>query len=258
MQSEQLQQELPASSTVTMATENRMNSAQLPDEIFLYHVLPLLSIREVNSCKLVCKTWRHLVTTYIKRLKVIDLTPWDCMVTEDLLLGIVKHAANVRELRLDGCWRAVRDAAVLTVASVCHKLRVFAACKCGNLTDAGVISLAEKCPELEELDLSSCYGITDEALCGLADHAKNLKELHVSSVYGVTDFGVSQLAFKCHLLQNLDVSYCYVVSNLGLQAFLDKQGKLALTELRVKNCYKVTQPTIFKLMQAGVAVNNMF
>ena len=83
--------------------------------------------------------------------------------------------------------------------------------------------------------------ISDDALCGLADHAKNLKELHVSSVYGVTDFGVSQLAFKCPLLQNLDISYCYVVSNTGLQAFLNKEGKLALTELRIKNCYKVTE-----------------
>ena len=61
----------------------------------------------------------------------------------------------------------------------------------------------------------------------------------MSSVYGVTDYGVSQLAFKCSLLQNLDVSYCNVVSNIGLQAFLNKEGPLALTELRVKNCHKV-------------------
>ena len=82
-----------------MATDDLVTPAQLPDEIMLYHLLPLLSIREVNACKLVCRKWRHLVTTYIKRLKVIDLTPWDCMVTEDLLLGIVKYASNVRELR---------------------------------------------------------------------------------------------------------------------------------------------------------------
>ncbi|XP_022086279.1 F-box/LRR-repeat protein 2-like [Acanthaster planci] len=241
-----------------MATDNGADLPCLPDEIVLYHVLPLLSIREVISCKLICKKWRRLVTSYIKRLRVVDLSPWDCMVTEDLLLGIVKYASSVRELRLDGCWRAVRDGAVLTIASVCHKLRVFTAYKCGNLTDFAVVSMAEKCPDLEEVDLSSCYGITDEALCGLADHAKNLKELHVSSVYGVTDFGVSQLAFKCHHLQSLDVSYCYRVSNFGLQGFLDKQAGLALTELRIKDCVKVTQPIIFKLMQAGVAVNNMF
>ncbi|XP_033624811.1 F-box/LRR-repeat protein 20-like [Asterias rubens] len=244
---------------VSVATNDVFrNCSDLPDEIMLYHVLPLMSIREVNTCKLVCKKWQHYVTSYIKRLKVIDLTQWDCMVTEDLLLGIVKYATNVRELRLDVCWRAVTDTSITAAAEVCHNLRVFAASRCGNLTDNAIVTLAEMCPHLEELDLSSCYGISDEAVCGLADNAKNLKELHMSSVYGVTDYGVSQLAFKCSLLQNLDVSYCNVVSNIGLQAFLNKEGPLALTELRVKNCHKVTYPMIFKLMEAGVAVNNMF
>ena len=72
---------------------------QLPDEIIIHHILPLLSIREIGPVKLVCKKWQDYVRQYFRYLKVLDLTPWDCMVTEELLCSVTKHAVNLQELR---------------------------------------------------------------------------------------------------------------------------------------------------------------
>ncbi|XP_071510217.1 uncharacterized protein [Diadema antillarum] len=243
-----------------IAGKGHPHIGQLPDEIFLYIIIPMLPMPDLCTVRAVCREWHSLVNAYFARLKILDLTPWNVLITPEFLQCILEQASTLRDLRLDNCWKAVTDDTMSTAAERCREVRSASFLKCGKLTEKAVVKMAKCWKHLEELDLSSCFGITDEAMCGLAEEAASLKELYVGSVYGVTDYGVSQLAYKCPSLELLDVSYCHRVSNAGLQAFLVENdgGCPSLKHLRIKNCHKVNAVMIGKLIRAGVQVNNMF
>ncbi|XP_041457633.1 F-box/LRR-repeat protein 4-like [Lytechinus variegatus] len=232
----------------------------LPEEIIVYHIIPLLPMPDICAMRGVCKKWFDLVNIHFAQLKVLDLTPWDFLITPEFLHCILSHAMALRELRLDNCWKAVVRETMDVAADKCREVRCASFSKCGKLTEDSVIQLAESWKHLEELDLSSCYQIMDRTLCGLAENACSLRELCVGSVYGVTDFGVSQLAYKCHTLELLDVSYCHRVSNKGLQPFVMETGekRTSLKNLRIKACHKVNDVMIGRLLDCGIQVNNMF
>eukprot|EP00057_Strongylocentrotus_purpuratus_P000445 XP_001176659.1 PREDICTED: F-box/LRR-repeat protein 7 [Strongylocentrotus purpuratus] len=240
--------------------KGRCNILTLPEEIIIYHIIPLLQMPDICAVRGVCKEWFDLVNIHFAQLRVLDLTPWDFLITPEFLQCILSHASGLRELRLDRCWKAVIRETMDVAAETCREVRYASFSKCGGLKEESVIKMAESWQHLEELDLSSCYQIMDRTLCGLADNACSLKELCVGSVYGVTDVGVSHLAYKCPTLELLDVSYCHRVSNAGLQPFVTqtKEKETSLKHLRIKNCHKVNDVMIGKLLSSGIQVNNMF
>ena len=89
-----------SSSTSCSLASPEVTISDLPDEILVYHILPLLSIEEIGPVKGVCKKWRGFVRQYFRHMKRLDLTPWDFLVDEKLLVDIVKYAVNLKQLRL--------------------------------------------------------------------------------------------------------------------------------------------------------------
>ena len=79
--------------------EGNMSISSLPEEIIIYHIIPLLSMPDICALRGVCKEWYDLVNIHFSQLRVLDLTPWDCLVTPEFLQCILTHATALRELR---------------------------------------------------------------------------------------------------------------------------------------------------------------
>ncbi|XP_033109384.1 F-box/LRR-repeat protein 2-like [Anneissia japonica] len=230
----------------------------LPDEIMVCNVLPLLDIMEVCICKAVCRRWRGLVHAYFSQLKELDLSPWNFLIYEEHLIAIVRHLRSLKYLRLGVCWKAVTECSLSSIASSCPKLEVFTANRCGNVTDSAISKLVTRCHNLQELDLSSCYNVTDVAIVEIARHCKHLKELYLSSIYSVTGIGIKELAQHSKSLEELDVSYCFTLTNESMLHLLHLKQCGSLKSLRITGCSKISEDITLKLLQAGIIVNNMF
>ncbi|CAB4000684.1 F-box LRR-repeat 20-like, partial [Paramuricea clavata] len=170
------------------------------------------------------------------------------------LNAILKISRHLKVVRLDECWICTTEENLFTLANNCPKLRVLSVRRCKYVTDDAIRKLCECCNELQELDVSSCYKISDKGLSNLI-LCKNLRELRVSSCYGVTDRSIKKLIRHCSKLVELDVGGCPRITDSGLQTLLEKPcGQL----LRIKSCENVTNDMIWKLVMAGITVNNMF
>lgn len=172
-------------------------------------------------------------------------------VTERGVQLIIHQCPNLRNLRLDGCYRGCTDESLAATAwCSMHKLEKLSVAMCDGITSAGVSSIArmpnlralnlEMCSQvslvgvlgrlrqLRVLNFAYCTYVNDSDITHLSKNLPYLAELNLART-AVTDAGVAYVAAWKRTLMVLSVSGC-AVTNASLGAICHCE-KLEVLEL---------------------------
>lgn len=210
-------------------------------------VFQFLSIKDLYTCQLVCKTWNRWS---------VDPRLWTSMdltrkkITASTLIGIVRRQPVVLNLswtnlsRRQLAWLIARLPQMKElILSGCSSASVAALCTCN-------------CPLLRSLDLSWVEGLNDSVIRdllspppdsrpGFIESKTRLRHLTSVKLAGadISDVSVRLLAHHLPLLSKLDLSHCHKVTDMGI-AVLGAAKSARLQSLDVSSCSNITDTSL--------------
>ncbi|PAA58291.1 hypothetical protein BOX15_Mlig006734g1 [Macrostomum lignano] len=149
--------------------------------------------------------------------------------TEKILLTVLPHLANLREVQLRRCSQVTDSVVDALTAASGRRLRVLNLQGCSSCTDASLRHIAERCRCLGSLNLSGC-SITDKGVAILAASplSKLLSELQINQCVSITDASIRCLVDSCPKLSILTFTNCpllTVESRIALET-MQNRGKM--------------------------------
>lgn len=210
-------------------------------------VFQFLSVTDLLSCQLVCKTWNRW-SVDPRLWTVMDLTRRK--ITAGALVGIVRRQPVTLNLswtnlsRRQLTWLIARLPQMKElILSGCSSASVAAMCTCN-------------CPLLRSLDLSWVEGLNDSVIRdllapppdsrpGFIENKTRLRHLAEVKLAGadISDVAVRLLAHHLPLLSKMDLSHCHKVTDMGI-AVLGAAKAARLKSLDVSNCSNITDTSL--------------
>ncbi len=133
----------------------------LPPEVILGSIYVYLHPIELWRHKRVCRAWNGWITTFLRSLRSLhfndDLSEY--YLTADGLYSIVSSLQQLRELRLDQCYRSVAEKTLVLLTKRCHRLEVLSVPRSREVTDEVLRELGKNCPRMRELNLTRCFQV---------------------------------------------------------------------------------------------------
>lgn len=163
--------------------------------------------------------------------------------------ALAVHCGHLRHLDLSGC-TAIGDATLRSLARKESTLSVLIVTGCPRVTTAGVQAVLTNCRSLSSIHLNDCVTITDQAFFShVATHSEN----HPSNALATASAHMNTVAptlMYLHLTI-LRVRHCGLLTD----GFLTRvcHAGLALHELDVSGCVKITDMGILSLMDSVTA-----
>ena len=228
-------------------TKNASSSSALPwrlrsavSEISLPLILPFLEVRERVQCRMICKSWKHVVRDWGVATKIDSNDPSITNFTRAFLRGLLSHSySSLHSLFLSGLETLQKDDLHPAIPHL-RKLRSFDVSRCVNLddstmthlsksqtsqtlevlyikglrnvTDSGIQSICRSCAKLEVLDLSY-VPVTDDGGRAIQQLTR-LKALYLRDNYNLTNLSVDVITEKCKRLTQLTLWGCIRVRHL--------------------------------------------
>lgn len=224
----------------------RIENLAIEKEVML-PVFQFLSVRDLYTCQLVCKTWNRW-SVDPRLWTTMDLTRKK--ITASTLIGIVRRQPVVLNLswtnlsRRQLAWLIARLPQMKElILSGCSSASVSALCTCN-------------CPLLRSLDLSWVEGLNDSVIRdllapppdsrpGFIESKTRLRHLNEVKLAGadISDVSVRLLAHHLPLLSKLDLSHCHKVTDMGI-AVLGAAKSARLQLLDVSSCSNITDTSL--------------
>lgn len=197
----------------------------------LARVMSFLDVRSVARVRSVCKRWDGVLATGAAVLEIVDLAPYNKVMTDEVVAPILQLAgARTRTLRLHNCF---------------------------HLTDKTFRLIGEMCTGVVELDLSSCWEITDKGLAVIAQGCLDLRRVDLSNCRKISDVGIQALVSASSLpscssplpsdpvavsqrgITHLTLSYCKLLTDSTMSA-LATHCAATLVHLNLQRCTAIT------------------
>jgi F-box and leucine-rich repeat protein 7 len=140
-------------------------AGSLPDKV-LCHIFQYLDVYELMKLRIISSHWKQLITTSPNILKVLDLTPFNRHITDNVLSTIVAPFAGTRPRFVDisNCFHLTDDG-FTTLANTCAPgVKIWKMKSVWDITGQAVLDMTNKAKELEEIDLSNCRKVGDNLL----------------------------------------------------------------------------------------------
>ena len=126
--------------------------------VFARHPPPIESLRLWMDSSTTTESLLQFIRTVGKSLRTLAFQCTTDIVTDELLLVILSHCHQLRELRI-GTWyengptEQVTDAILLALSENCGLLEELYIVPCRTVTEAAVLQLVASCPYISQLDL---------------------------------------------------------------------------------------------------------
>ena len=238
---ENLNSSLPSTCSSSVSTDNavptrwRLRSAV--SEICLPLVLPFLEVRERVQCRLICRSWKHVVRDWGIATKIDSNDPSITNFTRPFLRGMMRHShSSLHSLLLSGLETLTKEDLHPAIPHL-RKLRSFDVSRCVNLDDSTMLLLAQSHTRqtLEVLYIKGLRNVTDAGIQSICQSCAKLEVLDLSNV-PITDVGgmaIQQLT----RLKALYLRDNYHLTNLSLDVITEKCTRL--TQLTLWGCTRV-------------------
>jgi hypothetical protein len=227
-------------------------------EIVLPLVLPFLEVRERVQCRLICRSWKHVVQDWgvattidsndrsianfsrpflrgilshsYSSLNSLFLSGFESLAKEDLHPAI-PHLRKLRSLDVTRCHNLDDSTMILVAEHVYRTLEVLYLKGLRNVSDAGLKAICTSCQTLEVLEISY-VPITDEGGVAIAQ-LKGLRALFMRDNYHLTNISIDVITEKCARLSQLTLWGCTRIQHLRFDAIHEcgSIGKLVILNL---------------------------
>jgi hypothetical protein len=249
----------------TSCTQNLWRLRSAVSEIVLPIVLPFLEFRERVQCRLICRSWKHVVRDWgvatnidsndrttetfsrpflrgilsnsYSSLHSLFLSGFESL-TQDDLHPAIPHLRKLRSLDVARCHNLDDSTMILLSQHVHQSLEVLYIKGLRNVSDVGLKAICHSCRKIEVLDISY-VPLTDEG--GMAiQQLQRLRALFTRDNYHLTNRSIDAITASCTRLAQLTLWGCTRMKHLRFDA-ADKSafssGKLVF--LNLWGCYNL-------------------
>ena len=206
--------------------KNKWRLRSAVSEIVLPIVLPFLKVRERVQCRLICKSWKHVVRDWgvATTIDSNDITITNF--TRPFLRGILSHSySSLHSLFLSGFEKLEKEDLHPSIPQL-RKLRYLDVSRCANLDDSTLQLLAHHVHQtLQVLYIKELRKVTDVGMKAICDACTRLEVLDISNV-PLTDQGGMAIR-KLTRLRALFTRDNYQLTNKSIDVITEKCTRLA-------------------------------
>lgn len=266
----------------------QFNKGALKDGILL-KIFEYMELHELMRLRQVSTHWSKLLNTNQDILRVLDLKPYNRLVTDEILINVIVPFVGSRPEIVDisNCYH-ITDEGFTVLANVCApNAKIWKMKSVWDITGQAILEMSNKAKGLEEIDLSNCRKVSDTLLARVTgwvvpemhpmyaqmqfqgDPAKakqhellypppgtvigcaKLKNMTLSYCKHVTDRTMSHLAVHAAArLEKVDLTRCTTITDQGFQHWSITRFP-NLTHLCLADCTYLTDSAIVFLTNAA-------
>lgn len=266
----------------------------LPDSV-LITICKHLPLHELMRMRQVCLRWARLLKESPHILKVLDLTPYNRTVTDEILVNRICPFVGSRPRLVDisNCFH-ISDEGFAALATQCGpNVTTWKMKSVWDITAQAVLEMANKAKGLEEVDLSNCRKVSDNLLQRVVGwvvqgtpqnnlHGRHaaarsvgapvpqnhpppgtifgcpkLRSLTLSYCKHVTDRSMAHMAYHAaSRLEHIDLTRCTTITDQGFQHWGQFQFS-RLTKLCLADCTYLTDNAIVYLTNAAKGLRDL-
>jgi hypothetical protein len=184
-------------------------------EIVLPIVLPFLKVRERVQCRLICRSWEHVVRDWGVATTIDSNDRTITSFSRPFLRGILSHSySSLHSLFLSGFEILTQD----DLHPAIPHLR-----------------------KLRSLDVTRCHNLDDSTMILLSEHVqRTLEVLYIKGLRNVSDVGLKAVCNSCRKLEVLEISYVPITDEGGMAISQLKR----LRALFMRDNYQLTNRSI--------------
>ncbi|KAF3932812.1 hypothetical protein ABW19_dt0208325 [Dactylella cylindrospora] len=266
----------------------QFNKGALKDDL-LIKIFGYLDLHELMRLRQVSTHWAKVLNTNREILRILDLKPYNRLVTDEVLMNIIVPFVGSRPEIIDisNCYH-ITDEGFTILANVCApNAKVWKMKSVWDITGQAILEMSNKAKGLEEIDLSNCRKVSDTLLArvtgwvvpemhpmyaqlqfqedpvkakqqqlmypppGTVIGCPNLKNMTLSYCKHVTDRTMSHLAVHAAArLEKVDLTRCTTITDQGFQHWSITRFP-NLTHLCLADCTYLTDSAIVFLTNAA-------
>ena len=270
------------------------NQGALPDSV-LVRIFQHFQLHELMMMRQVCLRWSKLLKESADLLTILDLTPYNRIVTDEILVNRICPfvGSRPRVVDISNCFH-ISDEGFANLASTCGPNVITWRMKSvWDITAQAVLEMANKARGLEEVDLSNCRKVSDNLLQRVVGwvvqgtpqnnlHSRHaaarsvgapvppshpppgtvfgcpkLRSLTLSYCKHVTDRSMAHMAYHAaSRLEHIDLTRCTTITDQGFQHWGQFQFS-RLTKLCLADCTYLTDNAIVYLTNAAKGLRDL-
>ena len=272
---------------------SQFSQGSLPDGI-LISVLRHFELHELMQLRGVSLHWSKLVKDAPELMHVLDLTPYNRVVTDDVLVNQICPFVGPRPRIVDisNCFHISDEGFAALTNSCGANVTIWKMRSVWDITAQAVLEMANRAKGLEEVDLSNCRKVSDNLLQrvvgwvvqgnpqndmhgrhaaarsvgapvpqhpppGTVFGCPRLKILTLSYCKHVTDRSMAHMAYHAaSRLEQIDLTRCTTITDQGFQHWGQFQFS-RLTKLCLADCTYLTDNAIVYLTNAAKGLRDL-
>ena len=286
-------QQLKPKPTTIRRRPSQFSQGSLPDGL-LISILQRFELHELMRLRLVSLHWSKLLKESPKLLRTLNLTPYNRIVTDNVLINHICPfvGARPRVIDISNCFH-ISDEGFAALTTTCGvNVTTWRMKSVWDITAQAVLEMANKAKGLEEVDLSNCRKVSDNLLQrvvgwvvqsapqnnihgrhaaarsvgapvpnhpppGTVFGCPRLKILTLSYCKHVTDRSMAHMAYHAaSRLEQIDLTRCTTITDQGFQHWGQFQFS-RLTRLCLADCTYLTDNAIVYLTNAAKGLRDL-
>ena len=205
---------------------SEFSQGKLPDSV-LISIFKHFELHELMRHRMVSVHWSKLLKETPELVRVLNLTPYNRIVTDDILINRICPFVGSRPRIIDisNCFH-IGDEGFLALATTCGaNVKTWRMKSVWDITAQAVLEMANKAKGLEEVDLSNCRKVSDNLLQRVVGwvvqgtpqsnaHGRHAAARSVGAP--VPNHPPPGTVFGCPRLKTLTLSYCKHVTDRSM------------------------------------------
>ena len=231
---------------------SQFSKGLLADDL-LVRIFQNLPLHELMHLRLVSMHWRNILTNSPHVLSTLDLTPYNRVITDSVLINSICPFIGARptEIDISNCFH-IGDEGFSALAAACaSSTRAWRMKSVWDITAQAILEMANKAKNLEEIDLSNCRKVSDNLLARVVGwvvqelpppaqpyhphHQRHPSKAPSSALLPAPPGTV----IGCPRLRKLTLSYCKHVTDRSM-AHLAVHASSRLEEVDLTRCTTIT------------------
>lgn len=266
----------------------------LPDSV-LVCMFQHMDLHESMRMRQVCIRWSKILKEHPQILRTLDLTPYNRIITDDILINRICPFIGTRPRVVDisNCFHVSDEGFAVLAAQCGPNVSAWRMKSVWDITAQAVLEMANKAKGLEAVDLSNCRKVSDNLLQrvvgwvvqgtpqnnlhgrhaaarsvgapvppshpppGTVFGCPKLKSLTLSYCKHVTDRSMAHMAYHAaSRLEHIDLTRCTTITDQGFQHWGQFQFS-RLTRLCLADCTYLTDNAIVYLTNAAKGLREL-
>ncbi|KAK8113543.1 cyclic nucleotide-binding domain-containing protein [Apiospora sp. TS-2023a] len=230
-----------------------MEQSLLPEDIMV-SVFQYMNLPELMRLRLVSTRWRRTLTTSPRLCTVVDLTPHNRRVTDQVLVKILApfFGPRPRSVDVSNCFH-VTDEGFSALWKMCGRnIKIWKMKSVWDVSANQILDMSEHAKGLEEVDWSNCRKVGDNLLARVVgwvvpEHSQATKQVVISNsrVRGqkpqtqTVTLPPPGTVVGCPKLKRLNLSYCKHITDRSM-AHMAAHASNRIESLSLTRCTSIT------------------